>query len=248
MRKAGFCLLFVGFLLCISIAWAAIGFLAMSLGLICLQIGERRGRRTETPPESGVPHEIKTDPIAPTVPPLPDAKVPSDREYASQIREQWRLRAQADSEIARVEKVLAKFGSQYVDQLAKVYLIFDRRALLPEILNLIIASAKEDAPSVSKVSPVTPSVALAESEVASGQIVSSSLADLSLTRNATSNEPGVKNGRKSPQAGRQIERPPETASDRGPSTSATQEVRLVISGDETANLKDIFKSLSSRKA
>lgn len=42
MWIAGTFLLVAGFLLCVSIAWAALGFLMMGLGLICLLIAERR--------------------------------------------------------------------------------------------------------------------------------------------------------------------------------------------------------------
>lgn len=46
MWIAGTFLLVAGFLLCVSIAWAALGFLMMGLGLICLLIAERRKTRT----------------------------------------------------------------------------------------------------------------------------------------------------------------------------------------------------------
>jgi hypothetical protein len=42
MRVAGTFLMLSGFLLCISIVWAAFGFLMMGLGLICLLMAERR--------------------------------------------------------------------------------------------------------------------------------------------------------------------------------------------------------------
>jgi hypothetical protein len=42
MRIAGAFLLVSGFLLCISIVWAAVGFLMMGIGLICLLTAERR--------------------------------------------------------------------------------------------------------------------------------------------------------------------------------------------------------------
>ena len=58
MRPFGFVLLVVGFLLCLSIVWAAIGFLMMGFGLICLLIAERRGKR---PPE---PDEFDLSPAA----------------------------------------------------------------------------------------------------------------------------------------------------------------------------------------
>lgn len=37
-------LLLVGFLLCVSIVWAAVSFLMMGLGLICLLIAGRRNK------------------------------------------------------------------------------------------------------------------------------------------------------------------------------------------------------------
>jgi hypothetical protein len=49
MRIAGAFLLVGGFLLCISIVWAAVGFMMMGFGLICLLIAERRKRRSTAP-------------------------------------------------------------------------------------------------------------------------------------------------------------------------------------------------------
>jgi hypothetical protein len=45
MRLFGFVLLIAGFLLCVSIVWAALGFLMMGFGLICLLIAERNRKR-----------------------------------------------------------------------------------------------------------------------------------------------------------------------------------------------------------
>jgi hypothetical protein len=50
MRIAGAFLLVSGFLLCISIVWAAVGFLMMGLGLICLLIAERRKKPSTASP------------------------------------------------------------------------------------------------------------------------------------------------------------------------------------------------------
>jgi len=50
MRIAGTFLLLGGLLLCISIIWAAVGFLIMGLGLICLLIAERRKKPSTAPP------------------------------------------------------------------------------------------------------------------------------------------------------------------------------------------------------
>jgi hypothetical protein len=45
MRLVGAGLLVGGFLLCVSIAWAALGFLMMGGGLICLLVAEERSKR-----------------------------------------------------------------------------------------------------------------------------------------------------------------------------------------------------------
>jgi hypothetical protein len=59
MRLFGFVLLIAGFLLCVSIVWAALGFLMMGFGLICLLIAERNRKRAPKPDISdpaSVPH------------------------------------------------------------------------------------------------------------------------------------------------------------------------------------------------
>jgi hypothetical protein len=52
MRVAGTLLLIGGFLLCVSIVWAAPGFLMMGFGLICLLVAERRQKRLAVSPVS----------------------------------------------------------------------------------------------------------------------------------------------------------------------------------------------------
>jgi hypothetical protein len=49
MRIAGAFLLLSGLLLCVSIIWAAVGFLMMGFGLICLLIAERKNKRSTAP-------------------------------------------------------------------------------------------------------------------------------------------------------------------------------------------------------
>jgi hypothetical protein len=78
MRIAGAFLLVSGFLLCISIVWAAVGFLMMGLGLICLLMAERQkklsmaspgplvdaaGRRGEPPPLQVEKHAQPAEPV-----------------------------------------------------------------------------------------------------------------------------------------------------------------------------------------
>jgi hypothetical protein len=78
MRIVGTFLLLGGFLLCISIVWAAVGVLMIGLGLICLLIAERRkkqstaplgalsdevGRRREPPPLQIEKHAQSAEPV-----------------------------------------------------------------------------------------------------------------------------------------------------------------------------------------
>jgi hypothetical protein len=68
MRLLGFVLLIAGFLLCVSIVWAALGFLMMGFGLICLLIAERNRKRAPIPNVS--------DPVS--VPPIDAAPRPDE--------------------------------------------------------------------------------------------------------------------------------------------------------------------------
>jgi hypothetical protein len=62
MRTAGTFLLLGGFLLCITIVWAAIGFLMMGFGLICLLIAERRKKQSTRGPLSGAINQRREPP------------------------------------------------------------------------------------------------------------------------------------------------------------------------------------------
>ena len=66
MRIAGAFLLVSGFLLCISIVWAAVGFLMMGLGLICLLTAERRKKpsmASSGPLADGAPRPREPPPL-----------------------------------------------------------------------------------------------------------------------------------------------------------------------------------------
>ncbi|HZC97066.1 MAG TPA: hypothetical protein VE267_13215, partial [Bradyrhizobium sp.] len=45
MRITGWILLLIGLVLCVSVAWAALGFLLMGVGLVALQVAERDRQR-----------------------------------------------------------------------------------------------------------------------------------------------------------------------------------------------------------
>src|SRR5438445_11397547 len=86
MRIAGWLLLVVGTLLCVSIVWATIGFLMMGLGLICLLIAEKRTKRATAvakPPRKATqppatPREPRFQPVEVRPAPAP-APVPKPR-------------------------------------------------------------------------------------------------------------------------------------------------------------------------
>ncbi len=141
MRVLGATALVIGFLLCVSIAWAAIGFFAMGVGLIFLLIADKREKasalRSEIEPSTTAPPQPITTGI--------------QREFALGDKGKWsetdkwsRLVAN-DEGLARLVKILEPFGQKYVDQLAGAYIVFDDKACLPTILNLIVTSTRKDA-------------------------------------------------------------------------------------------------------
>jgi hypothetical protein len=57
----------------------------------------------------------------------------------------WKSMVDGDPDLARIERTLSRYGPNYVDQFAKVYVLFNNKAMLPAILNLIIESARQAA-------------------------------------------------------------------------------------------------------
>jgi hypothetical protein len=151
MRIAGWVLLVSGFLLCVSILSAALGFLLMGFGLIFLQIAEQKNKSQFT---SGASRSGQSE--RQWQPPQPRALAPSeeeerevvDRESAigpnSYDQERWRLLLRNDADISRLVTALAPYGQKYVDQLAAAYLASNDRDYLPMILTEIVASARRD--------------------------------------------------------------------------------------------------------
>lgn len=151
MRSAGFALLIAGFLLCLTISWAAIGFLAMSFGLIFLLIAEDRNRRAKrSKPSALVPTPMATDwteaygASPPQLFARPEPSITDQNRIASEA-DNWRSLVAHDEELSQAVNLLAPLGQQYVDQLASVYLVFNIKAYLPTILNLILGSAQVNA-------------------------------------------------------------------------------------------------------
>ncbi len=152
MRVAGWVLLVGGFLLCVSILSAALGFLLMGLGLIFLQIAEQKDK---SPATSDASRSGQSEPER--APPPPRALAPSQAEEAREVvdresaidpnsydRERWRLLLRNDADISRLVTALAPYGQKYVDELAAAYLALNDKDDLPMILRQIIASARRD--------------------------------------------------------------------------------------------------------
>jgi hypothetical protein len=149
MRVLGATALIIGFLLCVSIAWAAIGFFAMGFGLIFLLIAEEREKASALRSESSEIEPSTTGPPQPMTAAISTANI--QREIALRDvgkwseMDKWSCLVANDEDLSRLVKILEPFGQKYVDQLAGAYIVFDDKAYLPTILNLIVASARKDA-------------------------------------------------------------------------------------------------------
>jgi hypothetical protein len=149
MRIAGHVFLIIGLLLCVSIAWAAIGFFAMGFGLIFLLIAEEqlkasalRSRRPETQFRSiGVDRPPKATTLDATQVWPTQTSLLADN--PNQIDE-WESLVRKDQDLSQVVTILMPFGQKYVEQLAKAYVAFNDKAFLPMILDMVVASARKD--------------------------------------------------------------------------------------------------------
>jgi hypothetical protein len=161
MRIAGWVLLVSGFLLCVSILSAALGFLLMGFGLILLQIAEQKNKSQFTLGASRFGQsEPQWQPVSPR------ALAPSEEEEEREVvdlesamgpnsydRERWRLLLRNDADISRLVTALAPYGQKYVDQLAAAYLASNDKDYLPMILTEIVASARRDSGVAGDPSP-----------------------------------------------------------------------------------------------
>jgi hypothetical protein len=154
MRILGWLLLVGGVLLCLSILWAAPGFLCMGLGLIFLQIAEHKRRRAKSAASPSDQSEPQVEPAA-----IPQAarvfvprKADDDAEPApesaavlhSYDTQKWRALLSSDADISRLAKALEPYGQKYLDEFAAAYLALNDKDYLPVILRKIIASAARD--------------------------------------------------------------------------------------------------------
>ncbi|MGF6310312.1 hypothetical protein ABIB82_004416 [Bradyrhizobium sp. i1.8.4] len=159
MRLTGWVLLAIGGLLCATISWAALGFLLMGIGLISLQVAERRRRPAAVP--AGASRFTPPRLSAGLQPPTLDEIVGQDTGPKRQARrvawpdktadapydqETWRRLVESDPDLAQLASVLADYGPQYVDELAASYLAAPDKGRLGAIVDGIIARARGGQP------------------------------------------------------------------------------------------------------
>ncbi|GIQ77629.1 hypothetical protein [Bradyrhizobium sp. RD5-C2] len=170
MRLTGWVLLLIGGLLCATISWAALGFLLMGVGLISLQVAERRRRPGDDAVPAGAggftPPRLSAGLQPPTLDPVTgqdtgqdtgpqrqprrvawperNGDAPYDRQYD---RQAWCRLVESDPDLAQLAKVLADYGPQYVDELAASYLAAPDKSRLGAIVDGIIARARDGQPA-----------------------------------------------------------------------------------------------------
>jgi hypothetical protein len=154
VRVAGWISLIAGALLCATLVWAPLGFLLMGVGLLSLLVAENNRKRAARPVVRGARADM------PVAPPMPEPVVhleppkgigPPARAYD---RQAWRRLVESDADLARVTSVLADYGQQYVDELAKAYLPDADKKRLPEIVDGIIGRAGRGAAPIGSARPV----------------------------------------------------------------------------------------------
>jgi len=149
VRIAGWVLLVGGFLLCVSVAWAALGFLLMGVGLIALQAAERNRNRAKLSlashaEEPAPPPEIPADLPEMALAPANTAKLRPSRTDTPYDREAWAELVESDPDLLRVTSVLLEYGQPYVDELARAYLAAGDKSRLPAIVDGIVRMAQRN--------------------------------------------------------------------------------------------------------
>ena len=154
MRIAGWILLLAGLVLCLSIAWAPLGFMLMGVGLVALQVAEQNRRRAEPalvagsesfdlPPAVVTPLRTEEPVVQREIAPAPARRVTRrfNPDRSPYDREAWRRLVESDPDLAQLMAVLSDFGQQYVDELATSYLADPDKSRLGAIVDGIIAKA-----------------------------------------------------------------------------------------------------------
>ena len=148
MRIAGWILLIAGALLCATLVWATIGFLLMGVGLLSLLAAESKRNRAgrliardagldqpALPPATALPSIAEPDLLR-------EPSMETNWPAYSYDRQEWQRLLGSDEDLAAVASVLADYGHQYVDELAREYLAAGAdKTRLPEIVDGIIGRA-----------------------------------------------------------------------------------------------------------
>ena len=169
MRLAGWLLLIAGCALCLSIGWAALGFLLMGVRLVSLRTAEAKRHRAAVAgpaaPELSVaslavtpppPPPIRVQPALARVEPPPLAAAQRAIPVPLSDAEKWRILLATDADVAHLATALLPYGQKHVDRLAAAYLSETDRARLPEIIDRIVATARHDADrsAIEKAAPL----------------------------------------------------------------------------------------------
>lgn len=149
MRVAGWILLIAGAVLCATLVWATLGFLLMGVGLLSLLVAENNRKRASRPVVRPVVKGARVnEPVAvppPILEPLPvvrrEPPMGISAPAPSYDREAWQRLVESDPDLAPVAAVLADYGHQYVDELAREYMAAGDKTRLAEIVDGIIARA-----------------------------------------------------------------------------------------------------------
>ena len=144
MRVSGWILLIAGALLCATLVWATLGFLLMGIGLLSLLVAENNRKRASRPDAERracrtSPWQRLRRPPEPVVrrePPMGTSPPAS-----SYDRQAWQQLVESDADVARIASVLADYGHQYVDELAREYMAVGDKARLADIVDGIVGRA-----------------------------------------------------------------------------------------------------------
>jgi len=167
VRIFGVILIVIGLLACLTIIGIPFGLFLMFIGVLLAVFGGRQrttitnvvqvsttpGTQSLTLEESDrvrpaptmQPRLIDVTPNAPQAPlsNLGAAPIRSTRTYQYD-RAKWEALVEFDPDIAKVEATLRPFGAKYVDQFAAGYLVLGEKAYIPNIVQKVLDTARQD--------------------------------------------------------------------------------------------------------
>lgn len=155
-RILGWLSLLVGTILVVSVTWVAVGFLSLSLGLIFLQIAERKRKLSRASSSPDVSVDVFLSPQTIHGRQIDAGAVPHFRSETDIARpppngDVWPILTELDPDIKKLAVALAPYGQRYVDQLAAECLDAADATQFPEIGRKIVAAALEGLDRARKV-------------------------------------------------------------------------------------------------